>query len=83
MDDKEWDLVVAVHLKGAYEMTKACWPLFRGQKVSSIPLLIPCYCSIVSVGLKRLFGWVVWTGHQHFLGCGSVWKPGTDQLFGL
>ena len=34
MDDKEWDLVVAVHLKGAYEMTKACWPLFRGQKVS-------------------------------------------------
>ena len=33
MDDKDWDLVVAVHLKGAFEMTKACWPLFRGQKV--------------------------------------------------
>lgn len=36
MDDKEWDLVVAVHLKGAYEMTKACWPLFRGQKVGRL-----------------------------------------------
>jgi NAD(P)-dependent dehydrogenase (short-subunit alcohol dehydrogenase family) len=36
MDDKEWDLVVAVHLKGAYEMTKACWPLFRGQKVGCL-----------------------------------------------
>jgi multifunctional beta-oxidation protein len=40
MDDKEWDLVVAVHLKGAYEMTKACWPLFRGQKVGGLSLQI-------------------------------------------
>lgn len=34
MSDQDWDLVIAVHLKGAYSCTKACWPLFRQQKVS-------------------------------------------------
>lgn len=33
MTDQDWDLVTLVHLKGAYSCTKACWPIFRGQKV--------------------------------------------------
>jgi len=33
MSDEEWDLVTLVHLKGAFSCTKACWPLFRQQKV--------------------------------------------------
>jgi NAD(P)-dependent dehydrogenase (short-subunit alcohol dehydrogenase family) len=33
MSDQEWDLVIAVHLKGAFAMSKACWPIMRGQKV--------------------------------------------------
>lgn len=32
MSDKEWDDIIAVHLKGAYAMTKAVWPIFRQQK---------------------------------------------------
>jgi multifunctional beta-oxidation protein len=34
MSDEDWDLVTLVHLKGAFACTKACWPLFRQQKVS-------------------------------------------------
>ena len=33
MSDEDWDLVTLVHLKGAFSCTKACWPLFRQQKV--------------------------------------------------
>lgn len=36
---QEWDLVVLVHLKGAYAMSKAVWPLMRSQKVSLSSLL--------------------------------------------
>lgn len=57
MSDEDWDLVTLVHLKGAFSCTKACWPLFRQQKVrvqevqaliisldeSSIPLLLLVY----------------------------------------
>jgi hypothetical protein len=34
MTDDDWDLVTLVHLKGAYSCTKACWSIFRNQKVS-------------------------------------------------
>lgn len=36
MSDAEWDAVIAVHLKGAYAMTKAVWPLFRQQKFGRV-----------------------------------------------
>ncbi|WVQ81251.1 hypothetical protein IAT38_003373 [Cryptococcus sp. DSM 104549] len=36
MTDSDWDLVVQVHLKGAYSCTKACWPLFRKQKFGRV-----------------------------------------------
>lgn len=36
MNDQDFDLVMAVHLKAAYEMTHACWPIFRKQKYGRI-----------------------------------------------
>jgi len=36
MTDKEWDAVVEVHVKGAFSITKACWPIFRKQKFGRI-----------------------------------------------
>ncbi|KAJ9098266.1 hypothetical protein QFC21_004595 [Naganishia friedmannii] len=36
MSDADFDLITAVHLKGAYACTKACWPIFRGQKYGRI-----------------------------------------------
>ena len=29
MQEVDWDLIMKVHLKGAFSVTKACWPIFR------------------------------------------------------
>lgn len=36
MTDAQFDAIVAVHLKGAYSMTKAVWPLMRQQKFGRV-----------------------------------------------
>lgn len=36
MTDDDWDLVFAVHVKGAYNVTKAAWPLMREQKYGRV-----------------------------------------------
>ena len=55
MSDQDWDLVIAVHLKGAYSCTKACWPLFRQQKVSYNYLK----CSNKMTYFQKQFGRIV------------------------
>lgn len=36
MDDKLWDQVIAVHLRGTFKMTKAAWPYFLKQKYGRV-----------------------------------------------
>ena len=36
MDEKLWDQVIAVHLRGTYKVTKAAWPYFLKQKYGRI-----------------------------------------------
>jgi len=36
MDDKMWDQVIAVHLRGTYKVTKAAWPYMLKQKYGRI-----------------------------------------------
>ncbi|KAH8923090.1 NAD(P)-binding protein [Atractiella rhizophila] len=36
MTEKEWDQVHQVHVRGAYKVTKAAWPIFRKQKFGRI-----------------------------------------------
>ncbi|KAF8525833.1 multifunctional beta-oxidation protein [Hysterangium stoloniferum] len=36
MSEKEWDDVVAVHLRGTYKCAKATWPIFQKQKYGRI-----------------------------------------------
>ncbi|KAI9054742.1 hypothetical protein LZ554_001893 [Drepanopeziza brunnea f. sp. 'monogermtubi'] len=36
MDDKQWDQVIAVHLRGTYKVTKAAWPYMLQQKYGRI-----------------------------------------------
>ena len=36
MEDKMWDQVIAVHLRGTYKTTKAAWPYFLKQKYGRI-----------------------------------------------
>ncbi|KAF8623667.1 hypothetical protein AX17_007365 [Amanita inopinata Kibby_2008] len=36
MSEQEWDLVLAVHLRGTYKCAKALWPVFQKQKYGRI-----------------------------------------------
>ncbi|KAI9745402.1 MAG: bifunctional hydroxyacyl-CoA dehydrogenase/enoyl-CoA hydratase fox2 [Claussenomyces sp. TS43310] len=36
MEDKMWDQVIAVHLRGTYKVSKAAWPYFLKQKYGRI-----------------------------------------------
>ena len=36
MKDADWDLIIAVHVKGAYKCARAAWPHFRKQKYGRI-----------------------------------------------
>ncbi|XP_049877178.1 peroxisomal multifunctional enzyme type 2 [Pectinophora gossypiella] len=36
MTEQDWDLIYAVHLKGAYKTTQAAWEIFRKQKYGRI-----------------------------------------------
>ncbi|KAF9928719.1 hypothetical protein FBU30_002137 [Linnemannia zychae] len=36
MTDQQWDAIFAVHVKGAYKVTKAAWPIFRKQKFGRV-----------------------------------------------
>ncbi|KAH7930228.1 peroxisomal hydratase-dehydrogenase-epimerase [Leucogyrophana mollusca] len=36
MSEQEWDVVMAVHLRGTYKCAKAVWPIFQKQKYGRI-----------------------------------------------
>lgn len=36
MTDAEFDAVQTVHLKGAFSVTRAAWPIFRKQKFGRV-----------------------------------------------
>lgn len=36
MDERTWDQVIAVHLRGTFKVTKAAWPYFLKQKYGRI-----------------------------------------------
>src|SRR5204863_4350313 len=36
MDEKMWDDVISVHLRGTYKVTKAAWPYFLKQKYGRV-----------------------------------------------
>ncbi|KAL0954852.1 hypothetical protein HGRIS_003791 [Hohenbuehelia grisea] len=36
MSEQEWDIIMAVHLRGTYKCAKAVWPIFQKQKFGRI-----------------------------------------------
>ena len=36
MKDQDWDLIIAVHIRGSYKCARAAWPYFRKQKYGRI-----------------------------------------------
>ena len=64
MTDAHWDTAVAVHLRGAYECTRAAWPRFRRQSLGRDH---PYYVRL-ELGRGSLVGtrsWYVQTLHRY------------------
>lgn len=36
MTDQDWDLIMKVHVKGAYKVARAAWPHFKKQKYGRV-----------------------------------------------
>lgn len=36
MKDADWDLIIAVHVKGSYKCARAAWPHFKKQKYGRV-----------------------------------------------
>src|SRR4051812_34217416 len=36
MKDEDWDLIIKVHVRGAYKCARAAWPHFRKQKFGRV-----------------------------------------------
>lgn len=51
MTKEEWDIVLAVHLRGTYKCAKAVWPLFQKQKYGRIVAT----CSQVGICKSSLY----------------------------
>ena len=52
MSEGEWDSIFAVHVKGAFKVTKAAWPYMRKQKYGRVVM------TTSSSGLYGNFGQV-------------------------
>ncbi|OMH82610.1 Peroxisomal hydratase-dehydrogenase-epimerase [Zancudomyces culisetae] len=61
MTDKEWDQIVAVHLTGAYYITRAAWPIFRKQGYGRIIM------TTSPAGIYGNFGQVNYSAAKHAL----------------
>ncbi|KZV80192.1 NAD(P)-binding protein [Exidia glandulosa HHB12029] len=55
MTEKEWDDVIAVHLRATYKCTKACWPIFQKQKYGRIVTTCSTDVMAGATGVHSLF----------------------------
>ena len=59
MKDADWDLVLKVHIKGAYKCARAAWPHFRKQKYGRV------INTASAAGLFGNFGQANYSGKRH------------------
>lgn len=69
MKDEDFDLVIKVHVKGAYKCTKAAWPHFRKQKYGRV------INTASAAGLFGSFGQTNYSGKR-----ASVWDEELVRL---
>lgn len=58
MKDQDWDLVMKVHVEGAYKCARAAWPHFRKQKYGRV------ISTASAAGLFGSFGQCNYSGEQ-------------------
>lgn len=61
MSDKDWDLVQAVHVRGAYKVSRAAWPYMRKQKEGKIIM------TASAAGIYGNFGQTNYSAAKHSL----------------
>ena len=59
MKDHDWDLIMAVHVEGAYKCSRAAWPHFRKQRYGRI------VNTSSAAGLFGNFGQSNYSGENH------------------
>ncbi len=59
MTDADWDLIINVHVKGAYKCARAAWPHFRKQKYGRV------INTASAAGLFGSFGQCNYSGKNH------------------
>ena len=70
MTDADWDLIIKVHVKGAYKCARAAWPYFRKQKYGRV------INTASAAGLFGSFGQCNYSGE-------ILQRPRTDTLLSL
>ncbi|KAI1713410.1 short chain dehydrogenase domain-containing protein [Ditylenchus destructor] len=83
MTELDWDLIMKVHLKGAYSVTKAAWPYMREQKYGSVIV------TSSNSGIYGSFGqanyaagmFIDFTSEYEVLLCSLKWCPFTVYQF--
>lgn len=60
MKDEDWDLIMKVHVRGAYKCARAAWPHFRKQKYGRV------INTASAAGLFGSFGQTNYSGEHRF-----------------
>lgn len=67
VSEQEWDIVIAVHLRGTYKVCKAAWPIFQKQKYGRIvntTSAVGIYGNFGQANV-RCFSWLDVSRHKH------------------
>ena len=65
MDEKMWDQVIAVHLRGTFKVTKAAWPHFLKQKYGRI---------VNTTSTSGIYGNFGQANYAAAVSCTSLWR---------
>ena len=74
MSDEDWDLVIKVHVKGAYKVSHAFHAKFDSHLILSFQVCQSCMATFSEAEVRP--------SHQHSVRCRTLWKLWPMQLFG-
>lgn len=76
MTDADWDLIIKVHVKGAYKVS------YFQVRVLKLSIVADVLDVVRAGGVAAFPETKLWSSHQHRIGCWTVWQFRAMQLFG-